>query len=203
MSETVRVSKFLSYLLRHGAEKHKLHMSSDGFVQINEIIELSQSKSYNLDTKKIEQIVNQNDKKRFELKTDNDGNYLIRASQGHSLKNLDEAQLLKEITNPDDFRILVHGTFNENWKVIKNEGLKIMNRNHVHFAIGFPNDESVISGMRKSCQIFIEIDLKMAMEDGMKFFISSNKVVLSSGINGVISPKYFKTVKNQKYQVIQ
>lgn len=67
-----------------------------------------------------------------------------------------------------------------------------MARNHVHFAIGYPGDGEVISGMRTTCEIYIEIDLPKALKEGMKFYISKNKVILSSGFGNVISPKYFR-----------
>lgn len=34
----VQLSKLLSYLLRHGAVKEKLDISSDGFVAVNDIV---------------------------------------------------------------------------------------------------------------------------------------------------------------------
>ena len=40
-----------------------------------------------------------------------------------------------------------------------------MSRNHIHLAIGYPNDENVISGMRSSSNVFIEIDLQKAIWD--------------------------------------
>lgn len=73
-----------------------------------------------------------------------------------------------------------------------------MTRNHVHMAIGYPGDNQVISGMRQICNVFIEIDVENAMKDGMKFYISKNKVILSSGFNKVIPPRYFKLVTNKK-----
>lgn len=69
-----------------------------------------------------------------------------------------------------------------------------MTRNHIHFAPGLPKEEGVISGMRGSCDIYIEIDLFNAMKDGIDFFISSNNVILTEGIDGVLPPKYFKKV---------
>lgn len=40
--------------------------------------------------------------------------------------------------------------------------------------------------MRKTCDTYIELDLRKAMDDGVKFFESRNNVVLSPGIEGVI-----------------
>ncbi len=69
-----------------------------------------------------------------------------------------------------------------------------MARNHIHFAPGMPKEEGVISGMRGTCDIHIEIDMEGAIKDGVKFYISSNNVILTEGIDGVLSPKYFKKV---------
>lgn len=69
-----------------------------------------------------------------------------------------------------------------------------MSRNHIHFAPGMPKQEGVISGMRGSCDVYIEIDLFKAMKDGINFYISSNNVILTEGVNGALDPKYFKKV---------
>lgn len=37
--------------------------------------------------------------------------------------------------------------------------------------------------MRKTCDVFIEVDFELAMKNGIKFFMSENKVVLTRGIN--------------------
>lgn len=73
-----------------------------------------------------------------------------------------------------------------------------MSRNHIHFAPGMPKEEGVISGMRQSCDIYISIDMIEAMKDGINFYISSNNVILTEGINGVLPPKYFKSVVSKK-----
>jgi len=41
-------------------------------------------------------------------------------------------------------------------------GLNRMARNHIHLAIGLPGD-GVISGMRSSCQVVIDINMTKAM----------------------------------------
>jgi 2'-phosphotransferase len=48
--------------------------------------------------------------------------------------------------------------------------------------------------MRSSCDIYIEIDMFAAIKDGIKFYISSNNVILTEAIDGVLNPKYFKKV---------
>ena len=69
-----------------------------------------------------------------------------------------------------------------------------MARNHIHLAAGFHLE--VISGMRKNCTLFIEIDIEKAMMDDIKFYKSSNNVILTSGVCGILDKKYFKSVKS-------
>lgn len=39
--KNVQISKALSYLLRHGAEKEKLHIGTDGYVKLDDILQRS------------------------------------------------------------------------------------------------------------------------------------------------------------------
>lgn len=68
-----------------------------------------------------------------------------------------------------------------------------MSRNHIHFSQYYLKDKP-ISGMRGDCDLFIELDAAQAYLNGYKFLISTNEVILSQGINGVIPSRYFKQV---------
>ena len=93
----------------------------------------------------------------------------------------------------------MHGTYSKFWPNIKAEGLKRMNRTHVHFAPGEPGESEVISGMRGSCDILVFLDLSRALKDGLKFYKSRNNVLLCPGNeDGVILPQYFSKVINRK-----
>lgn len=51
--------------------------------------------------------------------------------------------------------------------------------------------------MRNSSAVFIYIDIAKALEDGIRFYRSHNNVVLTDGIDGMLSPKYYlKVVDN-------
>lgn len=98
---------------------------------------------------------------------------------------------------------VIHGTFMKNWMKIKNVGISRMNRNHIHFSTGLPFDKSVTSGIRHSADVFIYINWKLAISEGLKFYRSINNVILSPGDeNGFIGPKYFLKVSDKKGQVL-
>jgi len=188
-SPEVQFSKTLTYLLRHGAEKEGLHMRPDGFVLVSEILNLRKLKGKT--EQDVRKTVETDDKQRFAF-SEEDGVLYIRANQGHSIEVKDLA--LKRIESHTEIPKAVHGTYHKFWPSIQKEGLKKMGRNHIHLSIGEYGSKEVISGMRSSAQILIYIDIEQAMKDGIEFFLSDNKVVLSNGIDGVIAPKYFKSV---------
>merc|ERR1711991_973667 len=95
----------------------------------------------------------------------------------------------------DPTTVALHGTNRGAWKTIEQAGLSRMKRQHIHMASGLPGE--VISGMRNTAKVVIEIDVAAAMADGIEFFRSDNDVVLSPGnAEGIIPPKYFKSVKH-------
>lgn len=87
----------------------------------------------------------------------------MRASQGHSLKAIKPDDMMEKITGPLDTPV-IHGTTLQAWDQIKKEGLSKMARNHIHFAVGLPDDPNVKSGIRKSSQVFIYIDVDKARQ---------------------------------------
>lgn len=199
-SKDVQISKAMSFILRHGAEKEKVKINSDGFVEINEL--LSHSSMKNACADDVLKVVENCPKKRFLIKKEFDDQnqreiILIRANQGHSMKNVNVD--MEEITNADEFKTVIHGTYFNCWDKIKTEGLSRMNRQHIHFSTNMPNSIDVISGMRSNCQIAIFIDLEKALKDGFKFYKSANNVILSPGNSeGYLHPKYFLKVVDIK-----
>ena len=182
----VRLSKMLSKLLRH--DPKDLTLQPDGFAKVKQILNLTAFRKYN--AADIVRVVEGNAKQRFSLQGSG-GKLLIRANQGHSIKTIDQEQLLTRVHDPSEIPVCVHGTYLKAWPVIQATGLDKMKRNHVHMAVGAPESGHVVSGMRNSCQIIIHIDVQKAMEDGMIFYKSSNGVVLTEG---VILPCYFLKV---------
>ena len=183
-----KISKLLSFALRHGAKDLGLEMGNDGFVKLEQLLKNQKFKS--VTEQEIIQIVLDCPKQRFALEKRNDALY-IRANQGHSIKLDVEMEL---ILDSSEIPTVVHGTSKRAWQQIETLGLSIMNRQHVHFASGLLSDPNVKSGMRKNCDVYIYINAKKAMLDGIQFFRSANGVILSSGKNGIIEVKYFQKV---------
>lgn len=195
----VKISKELSYLLRHGAEKVGLPIDSAGYVPLSDI--LARKDFRNTTEANIREIVASCEKQRFAIRDGEDGKVYIRANQGHSMKDvIDEGALLTPISDAHEYPVVVHGTYLEAWELIKASGLSRMARTHIHFAVGLPGESGVISGMRKSAEVLVFVDLARALADGIPFFVSANKVVLSpgAGSTGAIPAKYFQRVVHRE-----
>ncbi|KAJ3780524.1 KptA family-domain-containing protein [Lentinula aff. detonsa] len=201
-SPAVRLSKTLSWLLRHGAQSEGLPMRPDGYVKVADLLENPKIKSQSLDLVGLQQIVNADLKHRYSLVREDDDVWWIKANQGHSIKavKLD----LKPVLSIEDIpsRTAVHGTTKAAWQSISSQGLSKMTRNHIHLAQGVTG-KNVISGMRKSCDIFIFINVPKALAAGTKFFLSDNGVVLTEGNDkGLLGPEFFLSVQNAKREAL-
>ncbi|KLO17992.1 hypothetical protein SCHPADRAFT_820636 [Schizopora paradoxa] len=210
-SEEVRISKTLSYILRHGAKSEGLRMREDGYVQVRDLLTLPKMSSLNIMS--LEKIVKEDSKMRYHLLFEPKGDasessarmnpdcWWIRANQGHSLKDvkLDHAPL----TDSGQVPMAVHGTTLSAWKSIQTQGLSRMKRQHIHLAQGVAGT-GVVSGMRNSSEVLIFIDLEKAMKAGIKFVLSSNGVVLTEGDeNGFLHPQFFRRVEGKNKSPIR
>lgn len=217
----VQVSKKLSSLLRHNAEKEGLQLLDGGYINLNDVLSNRNLRSLKVTFDEVRQIVQENDKQRFTMIPIKEGidptssdpkNFLIRANQGHSLK-VEAEGLLTPITAANAPETVVHGTTHSAWcLIVASGGLKPMGRNHAHFASGLPPgfksviDEGkvdgvaapVISGMRNSSTVLMFLDLKKAMDEGVEFWLSDNGVILSAGnAEGLIPLQFFKRVEDR------
>ncbi|WYZ40539.1 hypothetical protein EsH8_IV_000880 [Colletotrichum jinshuiense] len=197
-SREMLVSKALSKLLRHQAENAGIQLDEGGYAPLDKVLAYGPIRSLQVTFSDIQSAVTTSDKQRFALKANAATNptldetsttpahWLIRANQGHSIK-IDSASLLTPITLEANNlpEVVVHGTYFAFWKQIEESGgLKRMGRNHVHFAIGLPGDEKgVVSGMRKDAEMLVYVDIEKALreDEGMKWWISENGVVLTEG----------------------
>lgn len=194
--DKIKLSQTMSWILRHGISTLGLKMDDMGRIPLSKLLEQKQIKQFgiSIDEQIIMDIVETSDKKRFRLDKVN-GIWMIGANQGHSTTigdKIDNTKLMEKITTP--IELCVHGTYTKFINSIKQTGLNRMSRTHIHFATGFPSNSNVISGARNSANVFIIIDMEKALDDGIEFFRSSNGVILTEGVGGIIEPKYFKEI---------
>ena len=194
----VDTSMALCYMLRHGARLGSITIDAKGWVSMSDTVDYLNGRPpkgrRKVTQKEIREMVACNDKQRFEILDSVVRGPLIRASHGHSISGI-EADI--ELVSPVELPYAVHGTYWTAWAKIKHEGLRIMNRNHIHLTTGPPDDQAVVSGMRPSCQVLVWVDLLKAEAAGVLFYRSSNGVILSPGANGVISPSLFHCVEDR------
>jgi len=160
-----KTSKFLSYILRHNPGSVDVELDDQGYVEIDELC----SKT-NINKLDLYQIVENDDKKRFSIKIENNLEY-IRANQGHS------KVLSIDFLEVKDVDILYHGTPNRNVESIMNSGLKKGNRTHVHLSRDV--ETAKIVGSRRGEFSILKIDAKKMIDDGLKLYISENNVYLT------------------------
>jgi putative RNA 2'-phosphotransferase len=164
----VKISKFLSLVLRHSPATIHLNMDKNGWVNIQELINnANKYKKMNLSIDILKLVVAANDKQRFAISADGKS---IRANQGHSIS----VDLELENKTPPD--ILYHGTASRFIDSIMGEGLKPMTRQYVH--LSFNEETALRVGIRHGKPIVLYIDAKKMYEEGYKFYLSENKVWL-------------------------
>ncbi|XP_038708678.1 tRNA 2'-phosphotransferase 1-like [Tripterygium wilfordii] len=194
------LGRLLTRILRHQASELNLNMRSDGFVKVQDLLKLNLKTFANIPLKShtvedVKEAVRKDNKQRFSLLEEN-GELLIRANQGHTLATVESESLLKPILSAEEVPVCVHGTYKKNLDSILDSGLKRMERLHVHFSCGLPTDGEVISGMRRNVNVLVFLDVRKALEEGMKLYISDNKVVLTEGFDGVVPVKYFEKIES-------
>ncbi|MCH86829.1 tRNA 2'-phosphotransferase 1-like [Trifolium medium] len=53
-----------------------------------------------------------------------------------------------------------------------------------------------VACMRRDVNVLIFLDVRKALEEGMKLYISDNKVILTEGFDGVVPSKYFQKIES-------
>lgn len=120
-----RISKFLSFVLRHEPETIGLTLDEAGWAFVDELITQLSAHGHTITKKQLDEVVRTSDKKRFAY---NENKTRIRANQGHSV----EVRLDYEPTSPP--AMLYHGTVEKFLDAIAEQGLCKMQRHHVHLS---------------------------------------------------------------------
>ena len=167
----IKVSKFLSLVLRHRPEEIGLTLKKDGWVAVSDLLEACARHNFPLTAETLAEVVRTNDKQRFAFSDDHS---MIRASQGHSV----EVDLQLESLVPPES--LYHGTADRFLSSIKEEGLIKGQRLHVHLS---ENTQTVVEvGSRYGRPVVLKIASGRMNEDGHLFFRSANGVWLTEHV---------------------
>ncbi len=184
-------SRKLTQILRHQIVHYNLDMNSKGFVKLDDILKLNLKELKNITQEDVNIIVNNNDKKRLELENINDDIY-IRVVQGHNNEVgslIDDDVSLEKIDINTNITHIYHGTQSKYVDLILKNGLNKMNRKHMHFVEHFDKEKQT-SGFKNVSDNIIVVNIKKCIEDGIEFYKSSNNVILTEGIDGIIPSKY-------------
>lgn len=172
-SQTVKVSKFLSLILRHSPATIKLKLDENGWADIDELLAGAASHGTKINRTLLEEVVADNDKKRFTI---SDDGKRIRANQGHSVKGVDLE--LVPVSPPD---VLYHGTASRFAASIRDKGLVPGSRHHVHLSADSATAVSV--GQRHGVPVVLTIQARALHEQGQPFYLSANGVWLTGPID--------------------
>lgn len=167
------LSKRLAKALRHDPAHLGLTLDAAGWTDVSAVLA-----GLRIDRATLDTVVAENNKQRFAY---DDTGTRIRASQGHSVP-VDLG--LTPATPPD---VLYHGTVAAVLPSIEADGLRPMNRHHVHLSA--TRETAVAVGARRGKPVILVIDAARMASDGHVFHVSANGVWLTDHV----PPRYFGT----------
>jgi putative RNA 2'-phosphotransferase len=169
----VKVSKYMSYLLRHNPDG--LMMDEQGYVDLGCLVRKVRER-FGVDEDFIHGIVEKSERRRFGISGDK-----IRALYGHSLP------VRLELREDSSRKVFYHGTTQEAALKILRDGLKPMGRRWVHLSPTVEVAREV--GYRRTRRpVILEIDAEKARRDGVKFYEATDRVYLCR----MVPPRYIK-----------
>lgn len=175
--EDMKISKFISLVLRHKPDEIGLTLDEYGYVNTSDLIKGLNRKGYKVTVSDIERIVAEDDKQRYSFNYDKNK---IKANQGHSI------QVNLELQAIDPPEVLYHGTSTRFSESIYNEGIRKQGRQYVHLSADLETAAKV--GKRHGELVIFKISSEQMCKDGYKFFLSENNVWLTD----YVPAKYIK-----------
>ncbi|MDX1946043.1 MAG: RNA 2'-phosphotransferase [Pirellulaceae bacterium] len=171
MADLLKTSKFLSLVLRHKPEEIGLTLDEQGWADVDELIRLVNQSGRSLSRALVEQMVADNDKKRFAF---SDDGRRIRANQGHSV----EVDLALPPAVPPER--LFHGTATRFLDSILATGLHAGNRQQVH--LSRDQETAVKVGSRHGRPVVLVVRARDMHRAGHAFYLSKNSVWLTDRV---------------------
>ena len=166
-----RISKFLSYVLRHRPDAVGITLDAQGWVAIDLLLAAAAAHGTCISRDDLDDIVRNNPKQRFAI---SDDGTMVRASQGHSIA----VELGYTPATPP--AVLYHGTADRNLAAIRAEGLLKGRRHHVHLSID-PATAAQVGGRHGRPAVLIVRAAEMHAA-GYTFHLSANGVWLTEHV---------------------
>ncbi|KAF7326401.1 Trna 2-phosphotransferase 1-like [Mycena venus] len=198
----MRVSRQLSRLMRYGPRYGFLPTRSNGYVNVEALLNHMSFRGVNFET--LEKVVREDQKSRYHLAYEpwynKSSSWWIRANpeSRESETNPDTSLDLRRIRSASEIPMAVHGTSLSAWEAIaKQPGLHRMTRNYIHLAKGVVGD--MVNGMQTPSEVLISIDVARAIEADIKFYVSPTGVILTPGNEmGYLERRFFLRVERVK-----
>jgi len=157
----------LSYWLRHRPDAAGLTLDSAGWTDLEPLLAALARGGTAHARDALHEVVRTNDKQRYELSPDGTR---IRARQGHSVPvTLDWPQV-----RPPP--LLYHGTVAGALPAIRREGLRPMQRHHVHLSLD--QETATRVGARRGMPVALTVRAGVMDAGGQRFFLAGNGVWL-------------------------
>ena len=171
MTDVVRVSKRLSYVLRHRPDSVGLTLDGAGWADVDELLAALAAHGLPLTREELDRVVAGNDKRRFAF---DDSGRRIRASQGHSVP-----VALGYAAEPPP-AVLFHGTVDRVVPAVLAEGLHAGRRHAVHLSCDVATARAV--GARRGRPVVLRVDAAGMAAEGAVFTRSTNGVWLTDTV---------------------
>jgi putative RNA 2'-phosphotransferase len=163
-----RLSKLLSYVLRHRPDSVGLTLDPAGWVRVDQLLAALCAQGEQLGRQDLERVIEHAAKARFALSADGQQ---IRASQGHSTP-VDLGYAAREPPAR-----LYHGTVERSLPSIRRAGLTRRARHHVHLSASIAAASSV--GARRGPPVVLCVDAGAMYGAGHAFYLADSGVWLT------------------------
>jgi putative RNA 2'-phosphotransferase len=171
VTDARRISKTLSYWLRHRPDDGGLALDASGWAPVDDVLAALGRAGIGGGRDALALVVAESGKERFEFSGDG---HSIRARQGQSL----DVDLDWPEAAPPEF--LFHGTVERFLASILADGLKPMKRHHVHLSPDEATARAV--GARRGEPVILKISAGLMAADGHVFRLSGNGVWLADHV---------------------
>ncbi len=155
-----RLSRFLTFLLRHKPKDYPLTFDREGFAPWPEVVDMVQERFYDVSEDQIRSLIAGAEKKRFEIRGDK-----VRATYGHSFP------IDLGATAPEPPAELYFGAARDLAESMLRDGLEPRDRQYVHLSLTANEAESVARRHDPAPAILV-VDAQAAHAEGIHFYES-------------------------------